>query len=400
MQKLKELVSGLKLLYIEDDELIRNEFVRTLKRLFNNIEVEIDGKKGLEKVIKDNKIDLIITDINMPNMSGLEMIKSIRNLENHKKEIPIIIFSAYNNSDYLLKAIEYGVDGFIEKPLSNLDSLKKTIEKVVKNILLKKENFEYKNNLENKIKEQMEEIKEKTLIAQKQTKFAEMGEMIDMIAHQWKQPLNVIAMYISILEFNFDDIKEDLNQEFNKEIKDGIKVIREQIQHLVETLDEFRDFFRPDENQKVERIKLKDILKSVKVLLKDLLIKYKIDLQEEFNEEIELIVNPNEFKHIFINLISNAKDAFESRNINNRVINITAEIKENQIIIKIKDNAGGIHKDFLDKIFDANFTTKELENGTGMGLYMSKLIAKKHGGDLNAKNCENGVEFALTTDFV
>jgi signal transduction histidine kinase len=396
MKELQKLTKDLTVLYVEDNEEIIKKMMEMFERLFKKVVRAFNGKKGLE-YIKNNNFDLIITDINMPEMDGLEMIKNIRKLEdNGKNSIPIIIFSAYDNSETLIKAIEYGTDGFIGKPM-DLKILKINLEKVAKNLLLKKENIEYKNNLENKIKKQMKEIKEKTLIAEQQAKFAEMGAMIDMIAHQWKQPLNVISMYLSILEFNFEDMQEYIEGGFDdSEIEKGIKTIREQITHLVETLDEFRNFFRPSENKKVEKIKLSLILKSVKVLLKDMLIKYRITLEENYSDNMELIVNPNEFKHIFINLISNAKDIFELMDIKDRVIYIEAKKEENKTIISVKDNGSGIQDEFIDKIFDANFTTKELMNGTGMGLYMSKLIAKKYGGDLIAKNWEKGAEFILT----
>jgi YesN/AraC family two-component response regulator len=257
MTDLQKLTENLTVLYVEDDEEVIKKMVEMFERLFKKVVRASNGKEGLE-YIKNNNFDLIITDINMPKMNGLEMIKNIRELEdNEKNSIPIIIFSAYDNSKTLIKAIEYGTDGFIGKPM-DLKMLKINLEKVAKNLLLKKENIEYKNNLENKIKAQMKEIKEKTLIAEQQAKLAEMGAMIDMIAHQWKQPLNVISMYLSILEFNFEDMQEKcIEGGFDdSEIEKGIKTIQEQITHLVETLDEFRNFFRPSENRKVEKIKL------------------------------------------------------------------------------------------------------------------------------------------------
>ena len=165
MKELQKLTKDLTVLYVEDNEEIIAKMIEMFERLFKKIVRASNGKEGLD-YIKNSDFDLIITDINIAKMEGLEMIKNIRELEdNEKNSIPIIILSAYDNSEYLIKAIEYGTDGFIGKPV-DLNLLKINLAKVAKNVLLKKENIEYKDNLENIIKKQIKEIKEKTLIAE------------------------------------------------------------------------------------------------------------------------------------------------------------------------------------------------------------------------------------------
>lgn len=377
------LSKGIKLLYVEDNENSRIEVLEILEIFFQDIIVAVDGVEGLEK-FRNNDIDLIITDIHMPNMDGLTMANEIRK---ENQDIPIVVFSAYEETNYLLKAIELQIDGFLSKPIS-LDSYIKTMYKVLKNINTKKELSQYKLSLELKVKEQLEELLKKDKIIQKHAKMAAMGEMIDIIAHQWKQPLNIISIKTSFLaEFALDD--EPLSNE--KIIKCG-KDVGTQIQHLTSTLDEFRGFFRPTKN--IESVNLKELFDSLTVLLKDDLVKHQIDLNLHFSD-IKLDINKNEFQHIFINLINNARDAFIQNSIQNRIIIIEAIEDETNLIIKIKDNAGGIPQNIIQNIFEPNFTTKENIGGTGIGLYICKTIANKYNSTIDVEVFDGCTQFIL-----
>lgn len=377
------LSKGIKLLYVEDNENSRIEVLEILEIFFQDIIVAVDGVEGLEK-FRNNDIDLIITDIHMPNMDGLTMANEIRK---ENQDIPIVVFSAYEETNYLLKVIELQIDGFLSKPIS-LDSYIKTMYKVLKNINTKKELSQYKLSLELKVKEQLEELLKKDKIIQKHAKMAAMGEMIDIIAHQWKQPLNIISIKTSFLaEFALDD--EPLSNE--KIIKCG-KDVETQIQHLTSTLDEFRGFFRPTKN--IESVNLKELFDSLTVLLKDDLVKHQIDLNLHFSD-IKLDINKNEFQHIFINLINNARDAFIQNSIQNRIITIEAIEDETNLIIKIKDNAGGIPQNIIQNIFEPNFTTKENIGGTGIGLYICKTIANKYNSTIDVEVFDGCTQFIL-----
>ncbi|MEA3383750.1 MAG: GAF domain-containing sensor histidine kinase [Campylobacterota bacterium] len=220
-----------------------------------------------------------------------------------------------------------------------------------------------------------------------QSKMAAMGEMIDAIAHQWKQPLNVINIGASELEMNlnFDfDIDNDMLLKLAKETQ-------EQVSHLLSTLDEFRSFLRPDKPK--ENINISKLIESVLVLLKDDIQSYGIETEVIGDKTLEFSVIVNEVKHVFINLISNARDAFKSNNIENRKIIFEILEKKGFNSIEITDNAGGIPKHVIDDIFKANVTTKEEGKGTGIGLYMSTQIAQKNNGDLDVENVENGAKF-------
>jgi len=222
-----------------------------------------------------------------------------------------------------------------------------------------------------------------------QSKMAAMGEMIDAIAHQWKQPLNVINIGASELEMNLNfgfDIDDEMLMELSK-------TTQEQVSHLLNTLEEFRSFLRPDKPK--ENINIARLIESVLVLLKDDLQSNGIVTEITGDKSLSFNVIVNEVKHIFINLVSNSRDAFNSNNIKDRKITFNILEKKGFVSVEIDDTAGGIPDSVIDDIFKANVTTKEEGKGTGVGLYMSTQIAQKNNGELSVKNIENGARFTF-----
>ena len=222
-----------------------------------------------------------------------------------------------------------------------------------------------------------------------QSKMASMGEMLDSVAHQWKQPLNAITMYLELLKSDFEDGLVD--KAYIDEMQEGTQ---NQIEHMMTTLQEFRNFFRP--NHAIEDFNLLKLTNSVLLLTKDEFLKNQINIVVQINENITLHGNQNEFKHLIINIINNAKDAFNEKEITNRQINIKATQDAKNVLITIEDNAGGIPPDALEHIFEANFTTKAKDKGTGIGLYMSTKIIEKMSGTIKAENINEGACFYIT----
>ncbi len=221
-----------------------------------------------------------------------------------------------------------------------------------------------------------------------QSKMAAMGEMMDAVAHQWKQPLNALSMYSEIIKSDFDDGTVD--QKYIDQFRDDMQV---QIDHMVDTLDEFRTFFRP--NKEDEMFSLLSIVHSVLFLTKDDLLKNRITVNIEQKDHIDVDGSSNEFKHLLLNIINNAKDAFNDNNIEKRVIIIRLINDDAGKRMEIEDNAGGIPKDIIHDIFKANITSKEEGKGTGIGLYMSMQIATKHNAELLVKNQNAGACFTV-----
>jgi len=245
------------------------------------------------------------------------------------------------------------------------------------------------HNLEERIKLQLKLARTNQKRYEQQAKMASMGEMMDAVAHQWKQPLNAISMMSDMLVDDF--MNNHVDKEYIDELSNNIQT---QIEHMVNTLNEFRNFFRPKEIQ--ESFGIKHSLSSVLVLISDEFIKNNINIHIQSDKEILIYGIENEFKHLILNIINNAKDAFNERDIKVRDIFIDFEKNEDNIQIKIRDTAGGIPLNIIKDIFKPEFTTKTEGKGTGIGLYMSTQIAEKLGGKLDVKNIKNGTEFSLT----
>ena len=248
-----------------------------------------------------------------------------------------------------------------------------------------------KNLIEAKAREnkeyQLRKVHEEMLI--QQSKMALMGEMMDSVAHQWKQPLNALTLYSELIRNDFEE--GNVDQTYIEKFRKDIQL---QIDHMVNTLDEFRSFFRPDKEK--QPFKLIDVLNSALFLAKDDILKHHILVKIEQQDEIVIEGFPNEFKHLILNIINNAKDAFIERDIKQRLILIRLIKSEEKTQLEIEDNAGGIPDEVIDTLFEANVTTKEEGKGTGIGLYMSQKIAQKHQAKLWVENRKRGACFIVT----
>ena len=230
--------------------------------------------------------------------------------------------------------------------------------------------------------------KKDKLLAQ-QSKMAAMGEMMDAVAHQWKQPLNSLSMMNDMLK---DDFKDSLVDEaYIDELSQNTQI---QIEHMINTLNEFRTFFRPSKEN--EEFYLDGCINSVGVLMKDELIKNTININLDLKDNIKIDGLANEFKHLFLNLISNSIDAFNEKNIKTRDIFIRSYEKDGVRYIEFEDSAGGIPQHVITDIFKPNVTTKAEGKGTGIGLYMSSQIVQKSGGKIDVRNSDIGALFTIT----
>ncbi|XPV69411.1 MAG: ATP-binding protein [Halarcobacter sp.] len=225
------------------------------------------------------------------------------------------------------------------------------------------------------------ELKHKDNLLFQQSKMAAMGEMIGNIAHQWRQPLSVISTCASGVKFEkeYGELKDE-------RFIESMDVILENSQYLSRTIDDFRNFFNTE--KVAEDFVVKNIIKRALKLLSSTLKNYEIDLHTQFlEEEFRYEGFPNEFIQVFINLINNSKDAFLLNDIKNRYIEVLEHKYEDKYILEIRDNAGGIPENIINKIFDPYFTTKHKAQGTGIGLYMSHQIIVDHmHGEISVKN--------------
>ena len=253
----------------------------------------------------------------------------------------------------------------------------------------------------NSIKNELEldkEIKRKEEILNRQSKMASLGEMIGNIAHQWRQPLSVISTGASGLK-----IQNEIGTLSDEMLNHSVDVIIKNANYLSQTIDDFQDFVKVDKKQ-ISFNLLENINKNLGIL-KGSLKTHDINIILECKDDIDIKGYPNELTQVFINIINNAKDALKENNIENSYIFILAKKVNDEVVIKIKDNANGIPKDILDKIFEPYFTTKHKSQGTGLGLYMTyNIIVESMHGKIDVLNVsyefENeqyiGAEFQIT----
>ena len=283
-----------------------------------------------------------------------------------------------------------------------LKPIAKSFNKMIKELKISQKNVEQnKEELEKlnyslsiEISKQHKSLKDKDKMLFQKAKLASMGEMIDTIIHQWRQPLSIISTIASgtlvKISCNIDIEKEELLKNSNRTMS--------QIKHLDSTIDEFRHFFREDNNFEV--LPIKSSIQSALKLINNHVIQNDVTIDMKFEDDLLIELIPNEFKHVLINLINNSIDAFNENKIENPKLNITAYKSNKQIQLQIIDNAGGIKEEILPKIFLADFTTKEINKGTGIGLYITKQILNKINATISAKNVilednKTGAEFTI-----
>jgi len=266
-------------------------------------------------------------------------------------------------------------------------TLRKKLEQESKETAIYLKNLN--TSLEQKVQEAVEQIKEKEKALYQQSRLAQMGEMISMIAHQWRQPLSAISATSSAL---------NLKAKLGKADKDTIEQMTEKIsdysQHLSQTIDDFRDFFKPTKGKGT--VDLNELLKSVLTIAEVSLIKRDIKIIKELGQIEPFSSYSNELKQVILNLIKNAEDVLVENKISNPIIRLCTCQEGDNVVFKIRDNGGGISEDIIDKIFDPYFSTKTEKNGTGLGLYMSKIIIEDHcKGKLDVKNNTEGAVFSI-----
>ena len=272
-----------------------------------------------------------------------------------------------------------------------LDQYKNHLENLVDEKT--KELQDLNKNLEQRVQEEVEANRKKDQHLHDQAKFAQLGELIGNIAHQWRQPLNAISTTVSGMQ-----AMRELGMYDQKEEDEGLKIIFERTQYLSGVINNFRDFI--EQKHEKENILLQNLIIStvdiVKSSLENEIIELQLDLQEE---DIELLSIPSELSNVLITLIKNSKDALAKvDNKKKKIIKITLTKKDNNINIIVFDNANGIDDDILPKIFDPYFTTKHQSQGTGLGLYLAKkIVEEKLNGTLEVlETSSKGTQFIIS----
>jgi signal transduction histidine kinase len=232
--------------------------------------------------------------------------------------------------------------------------------------------------------ERMIEQQEKLLTT---SRSAAMGEMISMIAHQWRQPLSVINTVMATLH-----IKHELGTLEIHNMKDSFKKIEETVNYLSNTIDDFKDYFKP--NKVLEEISLLEIIKKSTIFLTSDIEFLNITYKHNISKTLTLTTYKNELIQCIINIFKNSIDAFKENNVENKLISLRVKEEKEYLSLLFSDNAGGIDSHIINKVFEPYFSTKA-KNGTGLGLYMTKTIIEKHLHGKITITSEEGNTFTL-----
>ena len=376
------------ILIVDDESSNISVLVEILSEKYNLL-VATDGITALEIVDSDERVDIILLDIMMPEMDGYEVAYKLKH-NKKRSDIPFIFLTAKNDNDSIVRGFKEGAVDYITKPFQKEELLArlKTHLQVYK---LQSDLSKAFTQLQNAY----DEIRNKEDIMLAQSRQAAMGEMVNMLAHQWRQPLSVIAMSANniLLDIELETADEKI-------IENGLTDILDKTQKLSSIIDGFSDFYQ---EEKVPReITADKVIENSLDLIGKSLENHSIKVTTNIKGSIKINTFSNELMQVIINILKNAKEALVS-NINNNEKKIFISIKDNkeEVIISICDNAGGIKKEIQDKIFNPYFSTKNEKNGTGLSLYISKTIIENHlQGTLNTYNKENGACFEIQLPYI
>jgi signal transduction histidine kinase len=368
-----------------------NKSILAVDDTVSNLDILIDYLDGYDivdttdatevmEILEDNKIDLILLDIVMPKINGFEVCKQIKS--NPKTEnIPIIFITSNSDEESVEKAYELGAVDYVTKPFRKRELL----ARVKTHLSLHEKNQDLEKRVEDEILKRTQQ--QKLLI--RQSRVAAMGEMMSAITHQWKQPLNILSVLNSKMK-----LKVSMDKLDKEEMIQDTQTIDNTIKMMSETVSDFKNYFSNDKTKNVFCIKQKvsDIVNIIKVQLEV----NNINLQIDIEEETKGYAVESEFKHVILNLISNAKDAIIQNKCENREIFLkTEKIDNTNTKLTVQDSGGGIPEDIIEKIFDNYFTTKG-KDGTGIGLSMTKLIVEDEmHGTIEVCNQNDGALFTV-----
>jgi len=245
-------------------------------------------------------------------------------------------------------------------------------------------------SLEQRVQKELSNLRRKDKMLIQQSKMADMGDMLSMIAHQWRQPLNQLSYVLMNIDSAYE-YKELTKEYLDAKIKEG----NDLLEFMSHTIDDFRDYFKPE--QKKELVNVGDVIERGLELMRKPLESSQITIEHKNNCDAKSEIFVSEFVQVILNLIKNAKDALLERKVQNPKIEILTRCLNNKVIVEVRDNAGGIDAKIIEHIFEPYFTTKNEHNGTGLGLYMSKMIVEEHiGGILSVTNTDQGASFSIT----
>lgn len=328
---------------------------------------------------------VVLLDLSLPDSAGIATVQAMRAAF---ADLPIVVLTGNDDKAQAIAALEAGAQDYLVKGQFDVDVLNRAVRNALVRGTLESHLRLLNNSLEQRIQKALAEIREKDLMLIQQSRQVTMGEMLHNIAHQWRQPLNVLALILMNIQ---DDYRYgELNQtKLEQAVADGNHVI----QKMSQTIDELRNIFHPSEEK--QQFKVAEMVRAAIALVEASFRERDIEFKIEGEETLEILGYENECVQVLLNLFSNAKDAIEINGVKHGGITIRLDQDDNTARIIVSDNGGGIRPEVEERIFDPYFSTKKI--GTGIGLYMSRMIIERSmGGRITAANVKDGAEFTVS----
>jgi C4-dicarboxylate-specific signal transduction histidine kinase len=353
----------------------------------------VNGPEALEKIAAE-RIDICLLDVMMPGMDGFEVCRRINSDDLHRN-IPVVMITSHADTKYRIRGIEAGAEDFITKPFDSAEVLARIKMLLHVKSLNDRLTSAYNNTAklnrtqELHIVQAVDEIRRKDQMLILQGRLAAMGEMINNIAHQWRQPLNALGLVIQQLPNDYE------SGEFSKGmLNDYVDESMALIMHMSRTIDDFRNFFRSD--KEMSTFGVTQVLTRTLALIEKSFQEQQISIALQTEGQPMSTGYPNEYAQVLLNILINARDALVAHSVDDPRISLHLFAERGKTVVTITDNAGGIADEIIGRLFDPYFTTKGPDKGTGIGLFMSKAIIEKNmGGRLTVRNTGSGAEFRI-----
>jgi len=389
-----------RILVVDDDFGVLKSISRFLHPYPFQVFTALDAAEGIEILRAIGNFQVVISDYLMPVTNGDQFLGEVARRWPDARRV---ILSAYADQKILLAAINEGrVHRYITKPWDDLQLLIVIEEllndfKVMEEARCEVQELARKNQmlaltnqqLEVLISERTTELRQKDQLMISQNRQAAMGEMIGNIAHQWRQPLNALAIQLVNIKaaYQFNELTAEY---IDKSVNNGDRLI----QKMSDTITDFSNFFRPD-----KEIVTFSMLKQIKhaiTLVEATMAKHNVSVHLDATKDVMLTGLPNEYSQVLLNLLANASDAITASGVSAGKITIRLYEQGEQGCLAIGDNGGGIPVNIMGEIFEPYFSTKSM--GSGIGLSMSKMIIERSmNGHIEVNNIAGGAEFIIIT---
>jgi C4-dicarboxylate-specific signal transduction histidine kinase len=368
--------------------------------------------KEYREIIGNRPPDVALLDLYLPDGRAVELLRA----PPEDGPFPILVMTSFGSEQVAVEALKAGALDYVVKSPEAFVEMPRTVVRLLREWTLLQERKRAeeelrraKEDLEVRVRERTRELehayvqlkreseerlsavqalRENEQLLLHQNRLAAMGEMISNIAHQWRQPLNLLGLMVQelpvVLEMGL------LTPEYLQEKKDSAMQV---IERMSQTIEDFRTFFMPDK-EKVTFSANSAVWTTIS-LIKECFNQDRIEIVVK-EAMIEMVGHPNELSQVILNILTNARDAFLERGTENPRVVIAIFREGERPVITISDNAGGIPEEIIGKVFDPYFTTKGFHKGTGIGLFMSKVIVEKNAhGSLTVRNTGTGAEFKI-----